>query len=65
MKNGLKTIAFPAISTGAYGYPVEDAARIALEAGKKYEYHFNEIKYVCFSKRDFDIYKRIHGQLAV
>lgn len=31
-ENGLQTIAFPAISTGAYGYPVEEAAPIALQA---------------------------------
>ena len=31
VSNGLKTVAFPSISTGAYGYPIEDAAGIALE----------------------------------
>jgi O-acetyl-ADP-ribose deacetylase (regulator of RNase III) len=31
VSNGLKTVAFPSISTGAYGYPIEDAAAIALE----------------------------------
>src|SRR4030095_7217928 len=31
VENGIKTIAFPAISCGAYGYPFEQAARIALE----------------------------------
>lgn len=30
LKNGVKTIAFPSISTGAYGYPKEEAARIAV-----------------------------------
>ncbi|MGZ5084580.1 MAG: macro domain-containing protein, partial [Usitatibacter sp.] len=31
-RHGLATISFPAISTGAYGYPVEEAARVSLEA---------------------------------
>jgi O-acetyl-ADP-ribose deacetylase (regulator of RNase III) len=31
-KNGLRTVAFPAISTGVYGYPKEEAARVALAA---------------------------------
>ena len=31
-EHGLKTIAFPAISTGAYGYPIEEAAKIAIKA---------------------------------
>jgi len=30
-KHGIKTVAFPSISTGAYGYPIEDAASVALE----------------------------------
>jgi len=34
-EHGIRTIAFPAISCGVYGYPVEDAARIALTALKK------------------------------
>ena len=33
---GLKTIAFPSISTGAYGYPIEEASRIALAAVKDF-----------------------------
>ena len=32
LKHGLKTIAFPAISCGAYGYPIEEAAEIAVES---------------------------------
>ncbi len=58
-ENGLKTIAFPAISTGVYGYPIEEATRIALAAGKKYEKDFEEIRYVCFSDRDLQVYRRL------
>lgn len=62
-KNGLRSIAFPAISTGAYGYPIEEAAKIALSVGKKFEKDFDEIRYICFSERDFDIYKRIWEEI--
>ena len=60
-KHGLRSIAFPAISTGVYGYPVEEAAEIALKTGEKFEHDFDEIRFICFSKRDFDIYKKIRG----
>ena len=62
-KHNLKTIAFPAISTGVYGYPIEEATKIALGAGKKFEKDFDEIRYICFSQRDFDVYKRIREQI--
>jgi len=62
-KNGLKSIAFPAISTGAYGYPIEGAAKIALGTGKRFEKDFDEIRYVCFSERDFEVYKRIWKEI--
>lgn len=53
---GLKSLAFPAISTGVYGYPKPQAAVIALETGIRYENHFLEIRFVCFSDEDFRIY---------
>lgn len=62
-KSGLRTIAFPAISTGVYGYPIEEAARIALAAGRKYENDFDEIRYLCFSERDLQVYKRLWEKL--
>ena len=61
-QEGLKTIAFPAISTGVYGYPKKDAAKIALSVGRKYEKDFDEIRYICFSSEDYEIYKRIENE---
>jgi O-acetyl-ADP-ribose deacetylase (regulator of RNase III) len=55
-KENLKTIAFPAISTGVYGYPKKEAAKIALQEGKNFIRDFVEIKYVCFSESDYKIY---------
>ncbi len=63
-KYNLKTIAFPAISTGVYGYPIIEAATIALKAGLEFEKDFQEIKFICFSKEDFDVYQSIWRQLA-
>ena len=56
---GLKTVAFPSISTGAYGYPVEDACRVALEAVKEVlekEDSIDEVVFVLFSESAFEVY---------
>lgn len=63
-KKGLRSIAFPAISTGIYGYPVEDATRIALHEGINNAGDFDEIVYVCFSDRDYEVYQKIYGELT-
>lgn len=63
-KSGLQSIAFPAISTGVYGYPKEPAARIALAAGKKFEKDFKEMRFVCFSEEDLKIYRRIWEEMT-
>lgn len=55
-KHNLRTIAFPAISTGVYGYPIKEATEIALQVGERYEKDFDEIRYVCFLKEHLDIY---------
>lgn len=47
---GAATIAFPSISTGAYGYPVADAARIALETVRNTQTGLEEIRFVLFSQ---------------
>lgn len=63
-ENSLKTIAFPAISTGIYGYPIEEAAKVAVEEGLKVKNDFDEIRYICFSKEDYEVYKRIYEKLV-
>ncbi len=56
LQNDVKTIAFPAISTGVYGYPKEEAARIAVQIMGEYEPRFEEIIACCFSAADKIIY---------
>ena len=58
VSKGLKTIAFPSISTGAYKYPIEDAAKIALETAKAFleEDSLEEVVFVLFSERALRIY---------
>ena len=58
-ENGAKTVAFPSISTGVYGYPVDTAAPIACRAVKESLLLYPEIEkvvFVCFSTDVFDIY---------
>jgi O-acetyl-ADP-ribose deacetylase (regulator of RNase III) len=53
---GLKSIAFPAISTGVYGYPKDQAAEIALLAMHQALADFAEIVVCCFSREDAERY---------
>ena len=52
-EKGLKTIAFPLISAGVYGYPQRDAIRVAVETMKEYAADFEEITLVLFGEREF------------
>ncbi len=55
LKNGLKTISFPSISTGAYGYPVEKASRVAIKALVEFlgeNKGIEEVRFVLHSERD-------------
>lgn len=47
---GARTVAFPAISTGAYGYPVEEAARIAVATVAGADTRVEEVRFVLFSR---------------
>ncbi len=60
--NGVRSIAFSSISTGVYGYPVELAARIAVETASSVLPALDSIREVifcCFSSSDFTVYQRL------
>lgn len=64
--NGLKTVAFPSISTGAFGYPITDASKVALKTVKAFlekEDNLSEVIFVLFSKRDLQIYEEAAAEL--
>jgi O-acetyl-ADP-ribose deacetylase len=59
VEKGIKTIAFPAISCGIYGYPIEDACKIALDTTCAFLKENNAVEkviFVLFSKNDQKIY---------
>jgi len=65
-KMAIKTIAFPSISTGAYGYPLEGAARVALTTIKMYlegETHLQQVVLVLFSDHDLQVYENVLQKL--
>lgn len=68
VRNGVKLIAFPSISTGAYGFPVDRASRIAITEiadflGK--DNFIEKVLIVCFNERAFDSYSRSLEELVV
>ncbi|WP_328308080.1 O-acetyl-ADP-ribose deacetylase [Streptomyces sp. NBC_00442] len=50
---GARTVAFPAISTGVYAWPVEDAARIAVDAVRGARTAVEEVRFVLFDERAY------------
>lgn len=64
--NQIDSVAFPAISTGAFGYPFEDATDIALQTVAETIpdlKHVRNIRFVLYSKRDFEGYKEKLGSM--
>jgi len=59
LANDLHSIAFPAISTGVYGYPKEQAAKTALGVLREYESQFERIIVVTHSDEDMVIYREL------
>ncbi|MCF3101836.1 O-acetyl-ADP-ribose deacetylase [Streptomyces roseoverticillatus] len=53
---GAKTVAFPAISTGVYRWPMEDAARIAVETVRRTETSVEEIRFVLFDEKAYEAF---------
>jgi O-acetyl-ADP-ribose deacetylase (regulator of RNase III) len=62
-KHSLRSIAFPAISTGAYGYPMRAATEIAVREARAFEKSEPDLRIVfcCFSPSDADEYRRALG----
>ena len=59
--NGIRSIAFPSISTGAYGYPVEDASVIAVGAARDFlaaDVTLEFVTFVCFDRWTYDAYEQ-------
>ena len=53
---GAATVAFPAISTGIYRWPVDDAARIALATVRASDTQVNEVRFVLFDQTAYDVF---------
>jgi O-acetyl-ADP-ribose deacetylase (regulator of RNase III) len=68
VKHGLRTVAFPSISTGAYGYPLELAAPTALKAVKEaieaHPHDLDEVRFVLFGEQAYAAYAQALGRLA-
>jgi len=63
--HGIRTIAFPAISTGVYGFPLERATRIAVAEVRRFleqDETIQQVLFVCFGKRAYETYVAVMGE---
>ena len=66
-QHGIRTIAFPAISTGVYGFPMERAARIAVKEVKDFlerNVTVEKVMLVCFDKYAHNLFARTLKEVA-
>ncbi len=66
-ENDVRTIAFPSISTGIYGYPIDQAARVALRAASEYlkgETRIQLVRFVLFGGFALSVYEKSLAELA-
>ena len=65
--HGIETLAFPSVSTGIYGYPIELAARVAVStvrgAAPKHP-GIREVTFCCFSGNDLFVYEKVLADVA-
>jgi O-acetyl-ADP-ribose deacetylase (regulator of RNase III) len=64
LPQGVCSIAFPCISTGVYGYPLEEAAQIAVRSVRDFtqstpQPQLDEVIFCCFSAPDFQLYQQV------
>ena len=62
-QNGLKSIAFPAISTGIYGYPLQPATEIAVRTVRSQAW-IDRVIFCCFDKPTADLYRQVIARSA-
>ena len=61
-EHGVRSIAFPSISTGVYGYPIGKASKIAMTTVRKWlddPGPIELVRFVCFNGGDFEVYQRL------
>jgi O-acetyl-ADP-ribose deacetylase len=66
-EHGIVTLAFPSISTGIYGYPIDQAARIAVDTVRSSLPELaliQEVVFCCFSPSDLQVYETLLAQAA-
>jgi len=62
VENEIKTIAFAAISCGAYGYPIPDAAQVALKTGRDFlatDDRIDKVTFVLWGEDIYDVYRQL------
>lgn len=67
VNRGIRTVSFPSISTGAYGFPTGRAARVAAATVKEFlhrERGLEEVRFVLFSEKDLEIYREAWEELT-
>jgi O-acetyl-ADP-ribose deacetylase (regulator of RNase III) len=66
VRHGVRGVAFPAISTGIYGFPLERATRIAVREVRAFlekNSGLEKVLFVCFDRRTRDIYQRVLAEI--
>lgn len=58
---GVRTLAFPAISTGVYGYPVDEAASVAVTAVREADTAVQEIRFILFDEETYRAFEHAVG----
>ncbi len=62
IENGIKTIAFPAISTGIYGYPLNDATKITVDVTIEFlknNQSIEKVIFTCFDEKTYQVYQKL------